>query len=279
MTSSGIADHVGQEERDDRRRMGGPRQLAALEAREVLPHRVQLVDGRAALEEEARHRLLLRERDRRRTGAGVSADPPPEIRQRTRSSGQPPRRAGGSLPRRPHPARPGWDGPTSTIRTRRRARAPALLHGDEALEGHVREDGLHAPRPSSPTPCRRRRRGRAARGRGRTCGPRSGATPVAPERLAGEPARRPRRRSRRRGSAGPRAGGRRGQPCAEPRRAGRAQDRLKKRATGPAEGAGAAGPPPGARRPSSGSRSGSSCARAPGARRRTSPAPSPRPPP
>ena len=42
-----VADHVGQQERDDRGRVRRPRQLASLEAREVLPDRVQLVDRRA----------------------------------------------------------------------------------------------------------------------------------------------------------------------------------------------------------------------------------------
>src|SRR5437762_11954199 len=60
-----ITDDVGEGEREDRGRSRGPGKLAALEAREVLADGVELVDGGAGGEQQPRHRLLLRQRDRR----------------------------------------------------------------------------------------------------------------------------------------------------------------------------------------------------------------------
>ena len=80
------------------------REPAALDRRQVPPHAVHLGDRRAAGQQRAVDRLLVGEREPGR-GRGSSAEPPPEIRQRTRSSAVRPRparsmRARGALARR-----------------------------------------------------------------------------------------------------------------------------------------------------------------------------------
>ncbi len=61
----GIADHVGEQQRVHAGGRRRPRELAALEERAVLPHRVELVDVGARREHEPRHRLLVGQGDGR----------------------------------------------------------------------------------------------------------------------------------------------------------------------------------------------------------------------
>ena len=70
-----VADDVREQERVHAGRRGGARELASLEQGAVLPHRVQLVDVGARGQQQAGHRLLVRERDRghRRRGQGRAA--------------------------------------------------------------------------------------------------------------------------------------------------------------------------------------------------------------
>ena len=102
-----VADHVGEQQRYHRRGTRQPRQLPALDARDVLAHGVDLVDVRAAGEQQARGLLLLRERDglggqrqQRRGAAGDQADHQVVRPRPLRDGGDAPR----ALPRRARPA-------------------------------------------------------------------------------------------------------------------------------------------------------------------------------
>jgi hypothetical protein len=131
-----IADDVGQEERVHRRPAGGPGELAALEYRAVLPHRVELIDGGARPEKEAGERLLLLQRDgRRRRGGERRAAARDQDQQQVVGacgSGEVVDGAGGRRPARvghrvagleqPHPARRG---------------KMAVLDGDDAVDDPV----------------------------------------------------------------------------------------------------------------------------------------------
>ncbi len=85
-----VARHVGNDQRHDFRRRRGRGEAPGLDRREMLAHAVDVPDRRAALRERAVDRLLVRQRQARRR-QGESAEPPPEMRQRTRSSGPRPR--------------------------------------------------------------------------------------------------------------------------------------------------------------------------------------------
>ena len=81
-----VADHVGEQQRFHRRRGRQARQLSALDPRDVLAHRVDLVDVRAARQQQSRDGLLLFQRDRFAPAAAAAPIAPPEIRHSTRSS-------------------------------------------------------------------------------------------------------------------------------------------------------------------------------------------------
>jgi hypothetical protein len=58
-----VSGTVGHRQRDDLGRLGGPDQVAALDAREVLAHRVHLVDRRAGAEQRVGQAALVGQRD------------------------------------------------------------------------------------------------------------------------------------------------------------------------------------------------------------------------
>ena len=140
-----VADDVREREREHCGWPRRPRQQAALEARDVLAHGIQLVDGGAGGKEQARETLLLFERDRRRrrwcqrrAAAGDEKDDQIVCRGRLRQRQQPSR--GGDAARVRH--RMAGLGDLDP----RRRHPVAVLHDDEPVADAGTEQRLDGGR-------------------------------------------------------------------------------------------------------------------------------------
>ena len=76
-----VPDHVGEEQGNDLGAVGVPQQAASLETAQVLPDRVDLVDGGARVQEDRGGRLLVRQRDSRDGAGGQGRAAPREEHQ------------------------------------------------------------------------------------------------------------------------------------------------------------------------------------------------------
>ena len=133
-----VARHVGDQQRDDLRRMARRRQPAALDRRQVPAHAVHLGDGARRSSSSAwLMRLLVVQASGPAAGSGSSDEPPPEIRHSTRSSArQAARQLDDALRGASSPASSGTGCAASTISMRpaRRRRHVAVARDDEARQ-------------------------------------------------------------------------------------------------------------------------------------------------
>ena len=144
-------------QREQRRRISQPRELAALDPRDVFANAVDLVDVGAALQQQPRGLLFFRERDRG-AGSGSRAEAPPEIRQMTRSSGPAWLAISRDAPRPSTPLRSGTGWPHSLHLRFAAAGAVSVFHVDQPAANALTEQSFDRARHSARWLCRRRSR-------------------------------------------------------------------------------------------------------------------------